>query len=222
MLKYILILAVVVVLLVLYFVKCQNTLRRLRVKVDEAKAGIDVALEKRFDLLTNELAAFKKVLQHEKEIYTQTAESRGIAAQKAKLSKDELDEAFQKVSAIEEDAQKLKSEFMPAGSLQGNEKMASLEGIGNGLQAMLPSSYAVFEQYPVIYSTSSAEHFQKDILNTEEHLQAARRLYNSNVSIYNQHLCTVPFSFVAGMQHMEKAEFFKVEEEKKTLKLDFD
>lgn len=220
MLKYVVAIAVLVGL-ILYFIKCLNTLKRLRVKVEEAKAGIDVALEKRFDLLTTELEAFKKVLQHEKEIYLKTTENRSLTAQNAKLTEDEIKQADDQVKQLEESVQKLKSEFMPEGSLNGSEKMAALEGMSNGLKSILPSSYAVFEQYPVIYSTSSAEHFQKDILNTEEHLQAARRLYNSNVSIYNQYISSVPYSFVAGMQHMDKAEFYKVDEEKKTLKLDF-
>ena len=40
------------VLLVLAYILLFNRLNRLRVKVDEGSAGIDVALEKRYDLLT--------------------------------------------------------------------------------------------------------------------------------------------------------------------------
>ena len=52
------------VLLVLAYILLFNRLNRLRVKVDEGSAGIDVALEKRYDLLTEEIEAVKKYLSH--------------------------------------------------------------------------------------------------------------------------------------------------------------
>ena len=219
MFKYVLILAVV--LLVFYYIKCSNLLSRLRVKVEEGKSGIDVALEKRFDLLTNELEAFKKVLQHEKDIYVKTAEMRGGHFESPKLSEEEIDNANKEIAKNEEELSKLKQKFMPEGNLKGQEKISALESMNEGLKSVIPSFHSVFEQYPTIYSTSSAEHFQKDILNSEEHLQAARRLYNSNVSIYNQYLCSFPYSVIGNIQHMEKAEFYKADEEKKDLKLNF-
>lgn len=45
--------AVVAVLLILY-IKFYNRLQRLSVKVQEGSAGIDVALEKRYDMLSEE------------------------------------------------------------------------------------------------------------------------------------------------------------------------
>lgn len=220
MIKYILILAVV--LLIVYYIKCINLLNRMRIKVDEGRSGIDVALEKRFDLLTNELEAFKKILQHEKDIFTQTAEMRSGRMAESKLSMDEINTANEEISKNENVLNRLKEKFMPHGRLNKQEKMSSLESMNETIKSVIPSFYAVFEQYPQIYSTSSAQHFQNDILSSEEHLQASRRLYNSNVSIYNQLLVSFPYSVIAGMHHMEKAEFFKADEEKKDLKLNFD
>ena len=56
--------AAITVLLILY-IKCYNRLRRLSVKVQEGSAGIDVALEKRYDMLSEEIEAVKKYLAHE-------------------------------------------------------------------------------------------------------------------------------------------------------------
>ena len=56
---------------------------------------------------------------------------------------------------------------------------------------------------------------QVAIADTEEHLQAARRLYNSNVSRYNQQIVSFPSSVVANSKGMTKRDFFNVEEEKK-------
>ncbi len=50
--------AVIAVLLILY-IKFYNRLRRLSVKVPEGSAGIDVALETRYDMLSEEIEAVK-------------------------------------------------------------------------------------------------------------------------------------------------------------------
>ena len=48
----------------------RQRLKRLFVKVQEGSAGIDVALEKRYDMLSEEIEAVKKYLTHEYQIYT--------------------------------------------------------------------------------------------------------------------------------------------------------
>ena len=68
--------AVIAVLLILY-IKFYNRLRRLSVKVQEGSAGIDVALEKRYDMLSEEIEAVKKYLAHEYQIYTEVTSTRG-------------------------------------------------------------------------------------------------------------------------------------------------
>lgn len=67
--------AVVAVLLILY-IKFYNRLQRLSVKVQEGSAGIDVALEKRYDMLSEEIEAVKKYLAHEYQIYTEVTSTR--------------------------------------------------------------------------------------------------------------------------------------------------
>ena len=62
----------------------------------------------------------------------------------------------------------------------------SLGGVGTAVNALA-------EQYPVLYSSVSMEHFQRSIGDVEEHLQAARRLYNANVSLYNQTIASFPW-----------------------------
>ena len=57
----------IVLIVVIWFISTMNSLRRLNVKVDEAESGIDVALTKRYDLLTKEVAIVKGVAKHEKE-----------------------------------------------------------------------------------------------------------------------------------------------------------
>ena len=72
----ILISVITITLLVLCYVRMYNRLKRLFVKVQEGSAGIDVALEKRYDMLSEEIEAVKKYLAHEYQIYTEVTSTR--------------------------------------------------------------------------------------------------------------------------------------------------
>lgn len=67
------ILAIVGVILVLllffavWYISVLNDLRRMKVKIDESESSIDVALTKRFDLLTKMVSATKGYAKHEQE-----------------------------------------------------------------------------------------------------------------------------------------------------------
>lgn len=84
----------------------------------------------------------------------------------------------------------------------------SLTRVANGLNV-------VVERYPDLKANTMFSNLQKSIMDTEEHLQAARRLYNGNVRTLNQRIVTFPQSIVAKMIHMEKKAFFEAEEAKR-------
>ena len=73
----------------------------------------------------------------------------------------------------------------------------------------------VAEAYPQLLSSENYKTLQLAIADTEEHLQAARRLYNAAVSRFNQQIVSFPSSVIAGMKSMQKREFFEVDENKK-------
>lgn len=73
----------------------------------------------------------------------------------------------------------------------------------------------VAENYPELKSSENYKTLQQSITDVEEHLQAARRLYNSNVSLYNQLLVSFPTSSIAKNKGMTKKDFFEVDEVKK-------
>ena len=50
---------VVVVVLLIVYISIRNNISRTQVKIDEASAGIDVALQKRYDVLTKMLDVVK-------------------------------------------------------------------------------------------------------------------------------------------------------------------
>jgi LemA protein len=70
----------------------------------------------------------------------------------------------------------------------------------------------VAESYPELRSSDNYRQFQDAILDSEDHLQAARRLYNNNVSSYNQAIVVFPASIIANMSHMTPLAFFEIEE----------
>ncbi|MDR1620493.1 MAG: LemA family protein [Clostridiales bacterium] len=71
----------------------------------------------------------------------------------------------------------------------------------------------VAEQYPELRSADVFRDLQAGIRDTEEHLQAARRLYNANVSAFNQYLATWPYR-VIGKEYKPYA-FFEAEAAKR-------
>lgn len=166
-----------VLIVIMWYISTMNKLRRLEVKVEEALSGIDVALTKRFDLLTKMLETTKGYAKHEAETLENVIKWRNGIPTNATIQE--------------------KSEFA-----------SSLSKVASGLNV-------VVEQYPDLKANDMFGKLQTAIADTEEHLQAARRLYNSNVSIINSSIVSFPTSFVANKIHMTKKEFFEAEEIKR-------
>ncbi len=75
--------------------------------------------------------------------------------------------------------------------------------------------FALAENYPDLKASENYKTLQQAIADTEEHLQAARRLYNANVSSFNQKIVTFPISIIADSKGLTKKEFFSAEESKR-------
>ena len=87
---------------------------------------------------------------------------------------------------------------------QKQEFMGKMNGVQSGINVAV-------EAYPDLKANQSFLNLQQNITDVEEHLQAARRLYNSNVSTINSKIVTFPASIVAGMINMSKKEFFEAD-----------
>ena len=73
--------------------------------------------------------------------------------------------------------------------------------------------FAVAEGYPELRSSQVFVELQRGIRDAEEHLQAARRLYNANVAAYNTAIAMFPAKLLAGAR--QPKEFFAADEGKK-------
>ena len=67
---------IAIISIVAWYINTMNWFRRTEVKVNEARSGIDVALTKRFDLLTKMLASVKGYAKHESETLTNVIKMR--------------------------------------------------------------------------------------------------------------------------------------------------
>ena len=227
----------VLVLIAAAYIKLYNRLRRLWVKVEEGSADIDVALEKRFDLLSEQIEAVKKFLKHEAELYTSVAEIRsGTRSEERRLGRQEqltqeaLREADRQVleqaEAMERIRERMEQSRRSGGhsakSQRRQAKIGLLADINRSLLHVGSGIDALAENYPALYSTNSMQQFQRAISDAEEHLQAARRLYNANASLYNQARAMFPMSAIAALHGMDAADFYEVEDQKRSFRVDFD
>lgn len=64
------------------------------------------------------------------------------------------------------------------------------------------------EAYPELRSSDVYRTLQISVNDAEEHLQGARRAFNSCVSIYNQMIVSFPASVVASLRGLKQKEFF--------------
>ncbi|MGE4320842.1 MAG: LemA family protein [Acholeplasmataceae bacterium] len=175
--------AVVAVIIIFWVISTTNQFRVMQVKIDESESSIDVALTKRFDLLTKMFAATKGYMKHEKDTLTEVVAMR-----------------------------------QPGHGASMKEKQEFANQMTRGLEAI----NVVVEQYPDLKASANVAKLQDSTTEVEENLQAARRVYNSNVSVYNQKLVVFPSSVIANWKKFTKREFFEAEEAKRQdVKFDF-
>jgi len=93
----------------------------------------------------------------------------------------------------------------------------------NMLTGALKSLFAVAENYPDLKANQNFLELQRELSDTENKIQAARRFYNGNVRDFNIKIETFPNNLVAGTLNFKKRDFFELEEEaaKEPVKVEF-
>ena len=98
---------------------------------------------------------------------------------------------------------------------QKSEFASSMSKVVSGLNV-------VVEQYPDLKANDMFGKLQAAIADSEEQLQASRRIYNANVSSINTAIVTFPTSIVAKKINIQKKTFFEAEEVKRSdVKMEF-
>lgn len=144
------VISVVAFVVIVWVISTVNGFKKKEIKAEEGLSGIEVALTKRYDMLTKLLDAAKGYMTHEKEVFSQIVNLRkGMTA-------SEMSKAEQQMSEMTEQL------------------------------------FAVAEAYPELRSSDVFIELQRSIRDAEEHLQAARRLYNANITRYNTAIARNP------------------------------
>ncbi len=170
----------IIVILLIWFVSVRNRIVTAEVKIEEATSGIDIALTKRYDVLTKMLDVVKGYASHEKETLKELV--------------------------------KLRTDMSMGEKNRANADMDELRR----------QIRVIVERYPDLKASENFKTLQISITDVEEHLQAARRLYNGNVTHFNNLIVIFPSNLVAGMMGKTKKEFFEAEAEKRAdVKMEF-
>ena len=158
------IILIVALVVAVWCINTTNGFKKKEIRVQEGLSGVEVALTKRYDMLTKLLDTAKGYMAHENELFAKVIELR------RGMSVAEMNAAAQ--------------------------QMDSLSG----------RLFAVAEGYPELRSSDVFVELQRGIRDAEEHLQAARRLYNASVTAYNTAIAMFPAKLLAGSR--QPKEFF--------------
>ncbi len=108
-------------------------------------------------------------------------------------------ETFEKVTAA-------RTAAMNAGTV---EEQGQAE---NMLTGALKSLFAVSEAYPDLKANQNFLELQRELSDTENKIQAARRFYNGNVRDLNTSIQVFPGNIIASVFNFETQEYFEIEE----------
>ena len=79
----------------------------------------------------------------------------------------------------------------------------------------MKSIFALAEAYPDLKATQNFLELQRELTDTEDKVQAARRFYNGNVRDFNTKVQVFPTNLFANMLGFKERDFFAAEESEK-------
>lgn len=92
-----------------------------------------------------------------------------------------------------------------------HDRVLDLCSAENELVRGVTRVFAVAENYPDLKADQNFLQLQRELVNTEDRIQAARRFFNANVRDLNNRVEMFPSSIIAGMTTIQKEDFFEVE-----------
>ncbi len=97
-------------------------------------------------------------------------------------------------------------------AVMGASGVKETEQAENMLEGALKSLFAVAEAYPDLKASQNFAELQRELVDTEDKIQAARRFYNGGVRDINTKIQIFPNNLFAGMLGFKQREFFEVED----------
>jgi LemA protein len=167
---------------VLWVVSLYNSFIRLIQRTKEAWADIDVQLKRRYDLIPNLIETVKGYAAHERGTFEEVTQARTQATQ------------------IHVDP----TNITP-------EQITAMAGAESALTQSLGRLLAVAENYPDLKANTNFLELQRELSDTENKIQAARRFYNGNVRDLNTQIQMFPSKIVAGIFKFTERQFFELD-----------
>ena len=159
-------------IIALWIINRYNKIINEKEKIDQARSGIDVYLQQRFDLIPNLVEIVKAYSNYEKDLLEKIVKLRN---EYNKIDKDNLKHI--------EDL---------------NNKYTNLLGIVEG--------------YPELKASKSFLNLQNSLKKVEEQLQAARRIYNIEVTKYNITIKKFPTLIISNIFRFKEEPLFDINE----------
>jgi LemA protein len=169
--------------LILVVIFMYNRFVRLVQQTKEAWADIDVQLKRRYDLIPNLIETVKGYASHERETLDSVTQARNQATQ------------------IHVDP----ANITPA-------QITAMAGAEAGLGQALGRLLAVAENYPDLKANTNFLELQRELSDTENKIQAARRFYNGNVRDLAIGIESFPGNVIAGAFGFKAMEYFELGE----------
>ena len=113
-----------------------------------------------------------------------------------------------------------KEVLLKAVELRQNPTMKDRVMVDENQSEAITQIFALQENYPELKANQQFLALQDTIRDLEEHLAASRRMYNSNVSIYNNLVLSFPSNLIGNMMNAQKQEYFQATgEERKNVQV---
>lgn len=180
---------VIVAVVAVWAIWAYNRFVRLVQHANEAWADIDVQLKRRYDLIPNLVESVKGYVTHERGTLEAVTEARA------------------KATAVHVDPVNITPEQIQA--------MAAAEGALSGALGRL---LAVAESYPDLKASQNFVELQRELTDTENKIQAARRFYNGNVRDLFVALQSFPSNVIGSIFGFQAREYFELGENEQAAK----
>ncbi len=185
----------VVAVVALYLVFTYNNFVRLTQRGKEAWADIDVQLKRRYDLIPNLIETVKGYAAHERAVLDEVTEARAKAT----------------------------STHIDAGAITADQ-MAAMAGAEAALGGALGKLIGIAEAYPDLKASANFVELQRELTDTENKIQAARRFYNGNVRDLLIALQSFPGNVIGNLFSFSEMPYFELPEnstEREPVKVSF-
>ncbi|RKY62692.1 MAG: LemA family protein [Candidatus Latescibacterota bacterium] len=186
-LSLVVILIVILAVLSLVLVFNYNGIIKAEKRVEEAKADIEAACQRRMDLIPNLVQTVKGYAQHESNTL--------IAVTQARQNAQEILKRISSKKTL------------------NKEDISALVSSQSTLMGSLKNLFALAENYPDLKASSNFLALQDQLEGTENRINVARQRYNSVVRTYNTKIETFPGNIFAAMFGFGRKEYFEAKAE---------